>query len=95
MHRDTPCYAAAEMTIGLILASYRQIPQQSASLQSGDWKMGVGRRLQGRTLGLYGYGRIAGEVAGYAKALGMNVQWWDGAIDVAGSPGGLDRSAPQ
>lgn len=76
MHSDTPSYAAAEMTLGLILASYRQIPQQAASLKAGDWQMGVGRTLRGRTLGLYGYGRIAGAVAEYAKALGMKVQWW-------------------
>jgi D-3-phosphoglycerate dehydrogenase / 2-oxoglutarate reductase len=76
MHGGAPSYAAAEMTLGLILASYRQIPQQAAALKSGDWQMGVGRTLRGRTLGLYGYGRIAGAVATYAKALGMNVQWW-------------------
>jgi len=76
MHAGTPSYAAAEMTLALILASYRQIPQQAASLNSGNWQMGVGRTLRGRTLGLYGYGRIAGAVASYAKAIGMNVQWW-------------------
>ena len=76
MHSDTPSYAAAEMTLALILASYRQIPQQSASIKAGQWQMGVGRTLRGRTLGLYGYGRIAGAVAQYAKALGMKVQWW-------------------
>ena len=37
---------------------------------------GVGRTLRGRTLGLYGYGRIAGAVAGYAKAMGLKVLWW-------------------
>ncbi|MEO1640104.1 MAG: D-2-hydroxyacid dehydrogenase family protein [Pseudomonadota bacterium] len=76
MHSDTPSYAAAELTLGLILASYRQIPQQAASIRAGDWQMGVGRNLRGRMLGLYGYGRIAGAVAGYAQALGMHVQWW-------------------
>jgi D-3-phosphoglycerate dehydrogenase len=76
MHSDTPSYAAAEMTLALILASYRQIPQQVASLRRGDWQMGVGRTLRGRTLGLYGYGRIAGAVAEYARAIGMNIQWW-------------------
>lgn len=76
MHSDTPSYAAAELTLALILASYRQIPQQVASIRAGDWMMGVGRTLRGRTLGLYGYGRIAGAVAGYAEALGMKVQWW-------------------
>ena len=76
MHSDTPSYAAAEMTLALILASYRQIQQQSASIKAGQWQMGVGRTLRSRTLGLYGYGRIAGAVAQYAKALGMKVQWW-------------------
>jgi D-3-phosphoglycerate dehydrogenase len=76
MHSGTPSYAAAEMTLALILASYRQIPQQVASIRAGEWQMGVGRTLRGRTLGLYGYGRIAKAVAGYAEAIGMNVQWW-------------------
>lgn len=76
MHSDTPSYAAAEHTLALILASYRQIPQQTTSIKSGNWQSGVGRTLRGKTLGLYGYGRIAGAVAGYAKALGLKVQWW-------------------
>jgi D-3-phosphoglycerate dehydrogenase len=76
MHSDTPSYAAAELTWGLILSSMRQIPQQMASLRAGRWQMGVGKTLQGRTLGLYGYGRIARAVAGYARAFGMDVLWW-------------------
>lgn len=76
MHSDAPSYAAAEHTLALILASYRQIPAQVASIKAGNWQCGVGRSLRGRTLGLYGYGRIANAVAAYAKALGMNVQWW-------------------
>ena len=76
MHGGTPSYAAAEMTLALILASYRQIPEQVAALKAGDWQMGVGRTLRGRRLGLFGYGRIAGAVAGYARAIGMEVQWW-------------------
>lgn len=86
MHSDTPSYAAAEMTLGLMLASFRQIPQQFDSLKRGDWQMGVGRTLRGRTLGLYGYGRIAGAVATYAKAIGMNIVWW-------GSEAGRARAA--
>lgn len=76
MHGGTPSYAAAEMTLALILASYRQIPEQVASIRAGNWQSGVGRTLRGRTLGLYGYGRIANAVAGYAEAMGMQVQWW-------------------
>lgn len=76
MHSDTPSYAAAEHTLALILATYRQIPQQVSSLKEGNWQAGVGRTLRGRTLGLYGYGRIAGAVAEYARAIGMKVQFW-------------------
>ena len=76
MHSDTPSYAAAEMTLGLMLASYRQIPEQVASIRRGQWQAGVGRTMRGRTLGLYGYGRIAKAVAGYADAIGMTVLWW-------------------
>jgi D-3-phosphoglycerate dehydrogenase len=76
MHSDTPSHAAAELTWGLILAAMRQIPQQMASLRAGHWQMGVGKTLRGRVLGLYGYGRIARAVAGYARAFGMEVLWW-------------------
>jgi len=38
--------------------------------------MGVGKSLRGRTLGLYGYGRIGQAVAEVGKAFGMKVQWW-------------------
>ncbi|APX12538.1 D-2-hydroxyacid dehydrogenase family protein [Tateyamaria omphalii] len=76
MHSDTPSYAAAEHTLALMLASYRQIPEQVAAIRAGQWQAGVGRTLRGRTLGLYGYGRIAQAVATYAQAIGMHVQWW-------------------
>lgn len=76
MHSDTPSYAAAELTFGLILAAMRQIPQQMASLRAGHWQMGVGRSLRGRVLGLYGYGRIARAVADYARAFGIEILWW-------------------
>ena len=76
MHAGTPSYATAEFTWGLILAAMRQIPQQMNSLRSGNWQIGVGHTLRGKTLGIYGYGRIGGVVAGYGKAFGMNVLVW-------------------
>ncbi|WP_068118741.1 D-2-hydroxyacid dehydrogenase family protein [Tropicimonas marinistellae] len=76
MKADGPNFAAAELTLALILASFRQLPQQVQSLKSGNWMSGVGRSLRGRTIGLYGYGRIARAVAGYADSLGMRVIWW-------------------
>jgi D-3-phosphoglycerate dehydrogenase len=75
-HADTPSHAAAELTWALILASARQIPQQMQSLQRGDWQMGVGATLRGRTLGVHGYGRIGRVVAGYGRAFGMRVVVW-------------------
>ena len=76
MHAGTPSYAAAELTWGLVLAAMRQIPQQMASLRDGTWQMGVGHTLRGKTLGVLGYGRIGGVVAGYGRAFGMNVMVW-------------------
>ena len=75
-HPGTPSYAAAELTWGLVLAAMRQIPQQMAALKAGRWQIGVGHSLRGKTLGIYGYGRIGAAVAGYGKAFGMNVLVW-------------------
>jgi D-3-phosphoglycerate dehydrogenase len=76
MHAGTPSYATAELTWGLILAAVRQIPDQQAALKAGRWQIGVGTTLRGKTLGLYGWGRIARAVAGYGRAFGMNVLVW-------------------
>jgi D-3-phosphoglycerate dehydrogenase len=75
-HADTPSYAAAELTWGLIIAAMRQIPQQLSALRAGHWQIGVGNTLRGKTLGIYGYGRIGATVAGYGKAFGMSVLVW-------------------
>jgi D-3-phosphoglycerate dehydrogenase len=75
-HPGTPSYATAELTWGLVLAAMRQIPQQMAALKSGQWQIGVGSTLRGKTLGIYGYGRIGSVVAGYGKAFGMTVLVW-------------------
>ena len=75
-HADTPSYATAEFTWALVLAAMRAIPQQMASLKAGHWQVGVGHSLRGKTLGIYGYGRIGAVVAGYGKAFGMNVLVW-------------------
>ncbi len=75
-HADTPSYATAEFTWGLVLAAMRQIPQQMASLKAGNWQLGVGRSLHGKTLGIFGYGRIGAVVASYGKLFRMNVLVW-------------------
>jgi D-3-phosphoglycerate dehydrogenase / 2-oxoglutarate reductase len=76
LHVGTPSYATAELTWALVLAAMRQIPLQVASLKAGAWQAGVGSSLRGKTLGIYGYGRIGKIVAGYGTAFGMNVLVW-------------------
>jgi len=75
-HADTPSYATAEFTWGLVLAAMRQIPQQMESLKAGRWQMAVGHSVGGKTLGIYGWGRIGSVVAGYGKVFGMKVLVW-------------------
>lgn len=85
LHDGTPSYATAELTWALVLAAMRQIPEQVAALKAGDWQAGVGSTLRGKTLGIYGYGRIGQVVAGYGAAFGMKVLVW-------GRPDSLSRA---
>ncbi len=84
-HAGTPSYAAAELTWALVLAAARQLPQQVAALKTGRWQIGVGTTLRGKTLGIFGYGRIGAAVAGYGRAFGMKVIVWS-------SPASLERA---
>ena len=76
LHAGSPSYATAELTWGLIIAAMRQIPQQMSSLKAGTWQTGVGSTVRGKTLGIFGYGRIGAVVAGYGRAFGMKVLAW-------------------
>ncbi|MEY8878841.1 MAG: D-2-hydroxyacid dehydrogenase family protein [Leptothrix sp. (in: b-proteobacteria)] len=80
--------APAELTWALIMAAARRLPQYIGNLKHGAWQQaglkagsmptnfGVGTVLRGRTLGIWGYGRIGQLVAGYGRAFGMSVQVW-------------------
>jgi D-3-phosphoglycerate dehydrogenase len=80
--------APAELTWALIMAATRRLPQYIGNLKHGAWQQsglksasmppnfGLGTVLRGRTLGLWGYGRIGQLVAGYGRAFGMSVQVW-------------------
>ena len=78
--------APAELTFALILASMRQIPAEVIALREGKWQTTVGRILRGKTLGIFGYGKIGSLVAGFGKAFGMRVVAW-------GREGSLARAA--
>ncbi len=75
-HPGVPSHATAEFTWALILAAMRQLPQQVASMKAGQWQMGIGSSLHGKTLGIFGYGRIGGAVASFGRAFGMKVLIW-------------------
>ena len=80
--------APAELTWALIMAASRRLPQYISNLKHGAWQQsgfkaasmppnfGMGTVVRGRTLGIWGYGRIGQIVAGYAKAFGMSVKVW-------------------
>ena len=65
--------APAELTWALVMAAMRFIPQEVAGMRAGRWQQHLGRALRGRTLGIYGYGKIGTLVAGYGRAFGMKV----------------------
>ncbi|HKR66567.1 MAG TPA: D-2-hydroxyacid dehydrogenase family protein [Thermoanaerobaculia bacterium] len=66
-------FAPAELTWALVLAAMRRIPQEVASLRSGGWQTSLGTTVRGRTLGIWGYGKIGALVASYGRAFGMHV----------------------
>jgi D-3-phosphoglycerate dehydrogenase len=71
--------AVAELTMGLMLALDRRIPDNVAALRAGTWnkkEYSKARGLAGRTLGLLGFGSIGREVALRARAFGMVVKVW-------------------
>ena len=78
LHPGAPSVATAELTWGLVIAAMRRIPQQVASMRAGLWQDGIGHTLAGKTLGIYGYGRIGRTIAGYGSAFAMPVLVWSG-----------------
>ena len=80
--------APAELTWALVLTAMRRLPQYISNLKHGAWQQsgmksasmppnfGVGMVMRGKTLGIWGYGKIGQLVAGYAKAFGMRVLVW-------------------
>ena len=82
-------YAPAELTWALVLAALRHVPYETARLRAGHWQSTMGTGLRGRTLGIWGYGKIGTLVAGYGRAFGMDVRIWgrEGSLSRAHSDG--------
>jgi D-3-phosphoglycerate dehydrogenase len=76
--------AVAELTMALILALDRRLPDNVADLRAGRWnkkEYSQARGLQGQTLGLLGAGNIAVEVIRRAAAFGLDVVLWSRRFD--------------
>ena len=83
MSPGMPSYSTAELTWGLIIAAMRRIPQEVIAMRAGRWQSTLGFGLRGRTLGVFGYGRIGAVIAGYGKAFGMKVLAWGREASIA------------
>lgn len=81
--QSKPSFATAELTWGLILAAMRRIPQEMIAMRTGRWQSTMGLGLRGRTLGIFGYGKIGAVITGYGKAFGMKVLVWGREASVA------------
>jgi len=92
--------APAELTWALIMAAMRRLPQYIGNLKHGAWQQSglkaasmppnfaLGMVLKGKTLGIWGFGKIGQLVAGYGKAFGMRILVW-------GSEGARDRAVAE
>ena len=68
--------ATAELTWGLILSALRNLPFEVKRLKEGRWQSTLGIGVNGKTLGIYAYGKIGSIVAGVGKAFGARVVCW-------------------
>ncbi|MCX6021230.1 MAG: D-2-hydroxyacid dehydrogenase family protein [Chloroflexi bacterium] len=68
--------ATPELTIGLMIALMRRIPQTDRKLRAGEWDQISGQVLEGKTLGLVGLGRVGTPTAQLARAFGMKLLAW-------------------
>ncbi len=79
---DAPTEAVAELTLGLILASYRKIPQLDRSVKCGKWPNSMGSLVYGKTLGVVGLGRIGKRVVELTAPFKVKVAAYDISPDM-------------
>jgi D-3-phosphoglycerate dehydrogenase len=69
-------YTVSEQTWALILAALRRIPEETALMKRGQWRESLSLGLHGRTLGVYGFGKIGSLIAATGASFGMRVLVW-------------------
>lgn len=75
--------APAELTWALLLNTVRQIPQAIEGMKNGNWQINIGSTIHGKTLGIWGYGKIGQKIAQYGKVFGAKVLIWGSAASRA------------
>lgn len=89
---DSYKHAAPELTWALIMAATRNLVGEANSLRAGNWQIGLGADLHGRTLGILGLGSIGKWIARYGQAFGMNViAWSQNLTEQAAAEAGVTR----
>lgn len=68
--------APAELTWALIMSACRKLPQAIQSMKEGKWQTNIGTTVHGKTIGIWGYGKIGKKIAQYAKVFGAHVVVW-------------------
>lgn len=68
--------APAELTWALLMSTIRQIPQAIEEMKNGNWQTNIGTTVHGKTIGIWGYGKIGQKIAQYAKVFGAKVLVW-------------------
>ena len=100
--------APAELTWALIMSAMRRLPHYIGHLKHGAWQQaglkaasmppnfGIGTVLKGKTLGIWGYGKVGEIVANFGRAFGMRVLVWgrEGSLQRA-KAAGLEIAAHQ
>lgn len=68
--------ATAELTWALIMNGLRLLPQAISGMKAGRWQINIGRRVFGKRIGIWGYGKIGQRITQYAKVFGAEVMVW-------------------
>lgn len=80
---QAPAAAVSEMTMAMILAALRRIPQTDRRIREGTWKAEMGSLLSRRTVGVVGLGRVGKRVADLVSAFGADVLYYDPLVATA------------
>ena len=68
--------APSELAWALLMNTVRQIPQSIEAMKNGNWQNNVGTGILGKTIGIWGYGKIGQRIAQFAKVFGARVIIW-------------------